>query len=161
MTISVSNCFARVLATTTPVPFPTEKHADPSLPKGATRVVLAGTPGVRLCVYRTVVVNGVEASPALTAQNVVAAPVAQVVAVGTGQATDAHQLKVARAKGPVSQSAHTGRRVGRRAAPILAQVAGNRIRLVSTGYSAQEPGADPRTRTATRASVVLSRSTRG
>jgi uncharacterized protein YabE (DUF348 family)/3D (Asp-Asp-Asp) domain-containing protein len=144
MTISVPNKFARVLSKTTPVPYATETHSDPSLPKGERRVVLAGTPGVQLCVYRTVVVNGVEASPALTAAKVVAPPVAQVVAVGTGASTTPHQLKVARAKGPVRQSAASHKR---RDFADGSPVTGRRIRLEATGYSAAEPGADPRTRT--------------
>jgi len=136
MVISVPDSFTRVTQENVEVPAPVESHDDPSLPKGTQRTVIAGVNGLTMRVYRSVVTNGVEGAPVITAEQVVTKPVTQVVAVGTGTGetaeAEAHQqLATARA----------------RRAKSLPPKAGRKMRVLATGYSAAEPGMGDRTAT--------------
>ncbi len=127
--ITVPDSFTRVTQQDVEVPFEVETHEDPSLPKGTTRTIIAGVNGLTMRVYRSVVTNGIEGAPVMTAEQVVSEPVTEILAVGTGTGTDAAaeakaQLRTARA----------------RRAKSLPATAGKKMRVVSTGYSAAEPG---------------------
>ena len=129
--ISVPDCFSRVSAESTQVPFGVQTRPDGTLPKGARRVVRAGTVGTKLRVFRTLVVGGVEGSATLAAERVVKAPVAEIVAVGTGDGSTPHQLRVA----------HISPKLLR----AIAIRGGRRMRVVATAYSAAEPGSSSST----------------
>lgn len=138
MTISIPDSFARVTQVDVEVPFATESHEDPSLPKGTQRVIVPGSNGLALRVYRSVVTNGVEGAPVITAEKVVTPAVSQVVAVGAGvgavtEAIAKRQLSAARVR-PTRVLA-SGPRFGRR------------LRVVATGYSAAESGMGDHTAT--------------
>ena len=134
--ISVPDCFSRVSAESTEVPFAIQEQLDGTLPKGARRVVRAGVAGTRLRVLRTLVVAGVEGSATLAAERVVKAPVAEVVAVGTGDGTTPHQLHVAHLSGRLLRASAVKR--------------GRRMRVVATAYSAAEPGSSSSTAVGSR-----------
>jgi uncharacterized protein YabE (DUF348 family)/3D (Asp-Asp-Asp) domain-containing protein len=127
MRISAPDSFARISTVSTDVPFPVLERPDGTLPKGARRIVKHGSAGSAMRVFRSMVVGGVEGPATLTAEKVVLKPVAQVVAVGTGDGSTRRQLTVARV--PVKLV---------RASTIPD---GRRIQVVATAYSAEEPGA--------------------
>ncbi|MFF7650388.1 ubiquitin-like domain-containing protein [Streptomyces sp. NPDC007983] len=67
----------------TPVPFPTLQRADPTLFKGTRLVAREGRPGTLRTVYRVRTVNGVRQPPRKLRSEIVRAPVARIVRVGT------------------------------------------------------------------------------
>jgi 3D (Asp-Asp-Asp) domain-containing protein len=138
MEISVPDCFSRVSAESTSIPFPVVRRSDGSLPKGKRRVVRKGSAGTRLRVYRTLVVSGVESSATLATERVVQPPVSEIVAVGTGDGTTAQQLAVA----------HVPARLMRASADGTPR--GHEMRVVATAYSAAEPGSSSSTAIGTR-----------
>jgi uncharacterized protein YabE (DUF348 family)/3D (Asp-Asp-Asp) domain-containing protein len=127
MRISAPDSFARISTVTTDVPFPVVERPDGTLPEGVRRVVQRGADGSAMRVFRSLVVGGVEGSATLTAENVVEKPVAQIVAVGTGDGSTSRQLVVAH----IPAAWRHGDK-----AP-----SGRRIDVVATAYSAAEPGA--------------------
>ncbi|WNE98455.1 ubiquitin-like domain-containing protein [Streptomyces luomodiensis] len=66
-----------------PVPFITVRHADPTLPKGTETVARPGAPGTLRTTYRVRTVNGVRQRPKKIHSELVKAPVARIVRVGT------------------------------------------------------------------------------
>jgi hypothetical protein len=66
-----------------PIPFRTERRVDPSMYKGDTKVLVAGRPGVLLRTYTLSFVNGKLSAKHLGSEVQTAAPVTQVLAVGT------------------------------------------------------------------------------
>jgi 3D (Asp-Asp-Asp) domain-containing protein len=137
MTISATDAFSRVNSVTEPIPFKIEQHEDDSLPRGTKRVVKSGAPGTTLQVYSTIVVGGVEGTATLSASKVLAPPVNRVIAIGTAEPADAHQLEVAG--------------FGAKLERAVALKSGRRLRVVATAYSAEEPGATSATATGRRA----------
>ena len=131
MRISVPDCFSRVSSDSTTVPFPVRVRPDGTLPKGARQVIRRGVTGTKLRVFSTLVVGGVEGSATLAAERVLKAPVAEVVAVGTGDGSTAHQLAVAHVSPKLMRLARAR--------------GGRRMCVVATAYSAAEPGASDST----------------
>ncbi|MET7765393.1 ubiquitin-like domain-containing protein [Streptomyces sp. NPDC005336] len=66
-----------------PLAFATVRHADPTLPKGTEVVARPGEPGAVRITYRVRSVNGVRQRPKKVRSEVVRAPVARIVRVGT------------------------------------------------------------------------------
>ncbi|MFD1828513.1 ubiquitin-like domain-containing protein [Streptomyces desertarenae] len=66
-----------------PIPFPTERRADPTLTRGTEVVAQEGSPGLRRTTYRVRTVNGVRQEPRHTGTEVVRAPTPRIVRVGT------------------------------------------------------------------------------
>ncbi|MEE4595397.1 ubiquitin-like domain-containing protein [Streptomyces sp. DSM 41524] len=66
-----------------PVPFTTVRRADPTLPKGTELVARPGEPGTLRITYRVRSVNGVRQRPRKIGSEIVKAPVARIVRVGT------------------------------------------------------------------------------
>nr|WP_238420452.1 resuscitation-promoting factor [Streptomyces taklimakanensis] len=66
-----------------PIPFPTERRADPTLPRGTEVVDREGSPGLRRTTYRVRTVNGVRQEPRHTGTKVVREPTPRIVRVGT------------------------------------------------------------------------------
>lgn len=130
MTIRVPDVFVRVVQEETTVAPAIRRERDASLVKGTTRVITKGAPGRVLRVYRVIVSGGVESTRVLTAERVVAKPVARIVAVGTS-------------------SARTVRFSTREVPP--APKSGRRMRVVATGYSAQQPDLNDTTATGAKA----------
>lgn len=62
---------------------------DPTLPEGETRVLTAGTDGEELCTAMVTYENGVETNRNVLSARITAAPVAEVVAVGTAMEAQA------------------------------------------------------------------------
>lgn len=71
------------------LPHTTEYIADPELPEGEERVVVAGLDGEELCTARVTYENGEETSRRVIGSRVTAEPVNEVVAVGTAMAKQA------------------------------------------------------------------------
>jgi uncharacterized protein YabE (DUF348 family) len=138
MRISVPDCFARVRAESSDIPFTVQERPDGSLPKGMVRTIREGVAGSKVSVYRTVVSGGVEGSATLVSQRVVAKPIARVVAVGTGDGTTARQLAVAGVPKRVI-------------ARMASSPKGRPMRVLATAYSAEEPGATSATASGVRA----------
>jgi uncharacterized protein YabE (DUF348 family) len=127
MRITAPDSFARISTVSTDVPFPVHERPDGTLRKGARRVVKHGTPGSVMRVYRSLVVGGVEGPSTLTAETVVHKPVAQIVAVGTGDGSTRRQLAVAQVPAKLVRASK--------------EPDGRRVQVVATAYSAEEPGA--------------------
>lgn len=131
MAISAPDVFVRLERESITVPADTTTRTDPMLPKGKRLVVSDGQPGRVMRVYRVVVTNGIEGPRTLTAEKVVAKPHPRVVAVGSGF----------RPSNPVA--------VARAAARPPAT--GRKMRVVATGYSAQQADLDDWTATGAKA----------
>ncbi len=127
LTITAADAFARVDSVTEKIPFKVEQRKDDSLPRGTSRVVESGAPGAARQVYRTVFVGGVEATATLSDATVITPAVNRVIAIGTGEPADQHQLDVA------------GFNPGLQRAAALKS--GRQMRVVATAYSGAEPGA--------------------
>jgi 3D (Asp-Asp-Asp) domain-containing protein len=136
MTITAKDVFVRVLQEPAVVPYQTLTRNDSTLASGVRKVVTAGKPGKSLRVYRVMVSNGVEGVRSLTAEQVVLAPVDEVVVVGTKKAT--------------AVSTHTT--LGKAAAAPKGGVQ----RVVSaTGYAPGTDGVDFRTATGATATYGI------
>lgn len=131
MTIAVPDVVVRVESRQTEVAAGVKQRKDASLAKGVRRVVDPGRPGKLLSVYRVVVSRGVEGTPVLTAAEVIEAPQPRIIAVGSApSASSAIAAQITTEPGPRE---------------------GRRMRVVSTGYSAAEPGLSDTTATGARA----------
>ena len=106
------------------VPFKTETFVDSSLPKGTRQIIVAGSSGLKMQVTKTVVADGLEGAPTVTAEKIVTPPVAQLEAVGPGGKGSANAKIIPAKRTSGSAKVTTGRR----------------MRLVSTAYSPNEPG---------------------
>lgn len=137
MRIAVPDCFARISAVTTDVPFAIKEVPDGTLPKGQRRIVRPGVEGSEVRVYRSLVAGGVEGPESLTAHQVVEKPVAELVAVGSGDGSTRRQLAVAHIPARLLRDTESPE--------------GHRIHVVATAYSAEEPGASSGTATGPRA----------
>jgi 3D (Asp-Asp-Asp) domain-containing protein len=96
MTIVAKDVFFRVSEQIVPVPFDTELTGDQTLATGKRVVVTTGKNGSAVRVWQVLVTGGVEGQRTLKTETVIAAPVAEVVRVGTRQAF--HQVVSASAK---------------------------------------------------------------
>lgn len=83
MTIRVTRVVGRQVTESFPVAFRTERRPDASMFKGDTKVLVAGRPGVVVRTFAVTFVNGRLASKTMTSERRTAAPVTQVLAVGT------------------------------------------------------------------------------
>jgi len=127
LTITASDCFARVKSVKEAIPFRVIEREEKSLPRGTRRVVEPGSQGAVLQVYRTLVVGGVECSATLSVRKVVTPAVDRVVAVGVGRPANARQLQVAEYTPELERAA--------------AMKSGRTIHVIATAYSGNEPGA--------------------
>jgi len=138
MTVDVADAFLRVLKQEEPVPFGVKVVQDSRLPAGGRRVVRAGIPGKLLRVFEVVVSGGLEGRPVLRAEQVVASPVPQVVAVGRAAVTF------------VSMARPAARRTDLGTAPFESH---SRLRMESTAYAPRSN--DSRTATGGRAAFGI------
>jgi uncharacterized protein YabE (DUF348 family) len=122
MLITAPQRFARIKTQDVVVPFKTETFSDPSLPRGTRQIIATGATGLKIQVTKSIVADGIEGTPEVTAEKVVTKPVAQLVAVGPGASGPG--ARIIPAKSTRGSKITTGRR----------------IRLVSTAYSPNEPG---------------------
>lgn len=133
MRIRVPDVFVRVVSEEATIAPPVVRENDPSLPRGKTQVVTAGRPGRELRVYRVLVSGGTEGARVLTATRTIVEPVPRVIAVGSGSRKAG---LIARLWPPPSSQPPKG---------------GERLRVVATGYSPEQPGLDSTTATGARA----------
>ena len=70
------------------IPFETKKEYDDTLDAGVTRVKQEGVEGKRAAVYEIVFVDGTEESRDLIEENVISAPAAEILIVGTYRAPE-------------------------------------------------------------------------
>ncbi|MDT7538341.1 MAG: resuscitation-promoting factor RpfB [Actinomycetota bacterium] len=98
MIIRVTRVVGRRVVESYPIPFKTERRVDPSMYKGDTKVLVAGRPGVLLRTYTLSFVNGKLSAKHLGSEVQTAAPVTQVLVVGT-KARPAVQRSVGSADG--------------------------------------------------------------
>lgn len=129
MTITASDVFLRVVEEPVAVPFATETRNDPALAFGQKQIVKPGVPGKNLKIYQVVVANGIEGARTLKAERVVAAPVDEVVIVGTRKATTVSMRTTV---------------LGKAAA---APKGGSQLLVSATGYAPGTDGVDFRTAT--------------
>jgi resuscitation-promoting factor RpfB len=83
MIIRVTRVVGRRVVESYPIPFKTERRQDPSMFRGDKKVLVAGRPGVLLRTYLLSFVNGKLSAKHLGSEVQTAAPVTQVLAVGT------------------------------------------------------------------------------
>jgi uncharacterized protein YabE (DUF348 family) len=83
MIIRVTRIVGRRVVESYPIPFKTERRLDASMYKGDRKVLVAGRPGVLLRTYTLSFVNGKLSAKHLGSEVQTAAPVTQVLAVGT------------------------------------------------------------------------------
>ena len=86
MTIVAKDVFFRVSEEEVAVPFDTDVSGDPALASGKRVVVTKGQDGSAVRVWQVLVTGGVEGQRTLKTETVLAAPVTEVVRVGTEQA---------------------------------------------------------------------------
>ncbi len=126
MVVTAPQRFARIKTNEVVVPFKTETFVDSSLPKGTRQIIANGASGLKIQVTKTIVADGVEGAPQVTAEKIVTRPSPQLEAVAPGGskagAGGAKIIPAKRSKG--SSKPQTGRR----------------LRLLSTAYSPNEPG---------------------
>lgn len=132
MTVAAPDAFTRVASEETAVPAPVRYEKDPSLRKGAKRVITTGRAGRALHVYRVLVTGGTEGEPVLTATRTVTPAVPRVVAVGTASRGGADVI-------------------ASRPEPGKPPATGRRMRVEATGYSPRQPDLDYTTATGARA----------
>jgi len=78
---------------TVELPFETVYCEDPTLEKGTEKVLVPGKAGQLLCTANVVYVNTQESSRSVYQQTVIAEPVKQVIAVGTGEQVGQNRTK--------------------------------------------------------------------
>ena len=83
VTVVVNRVVVQDVTDTPPVPFATVEQPDPTRSLGTTAVATAGAAGQRTTVNRVTTVDGAETARTLLSDAVTAAPVNQVVSVGT------------------------------------------------------------------------------
>ncbi len=83
MIIRVTRVVGRRVVESYPIPFKTERRLDPSMYKGDKKVLVPGRPGVLLRTYTLSFVNGKLSAKHLGSEVQTAAPVTQVLAIGT------------------------------------------------------------------------------
>jgi len=126
MSIVAPQRFTRIKTNDVVVPFETETFSDSSLPRGTRQIIVAGATGLKMQVTKSVVDDGVEGEPTVTAEKTITPPVAQLEALGPGvSAKGAGAARVIPAKHSRGSSKPP---------------TGHRMRLVSTAYSPNEPG---------------------
>jgi len=148
MTISAPRVFSRVSQERVLVPFKRTTKRDPLLPAGIRKVTTKGQRGVGLKLYRALVSNGVEGPRTLVAEKTVAAPVDEVVAIGTGTRSSGNREIVASARALASVHTTVAPKRG----------VGRRMRVEATGYAPGSGGADHRCATgalATRGVIAV------
>ncbi len=125
MTITATDVFVRVVREDGELPFEVIEQPDPTLLQGKRCVVQEGIPGVGARVYQVLMVGDVESTRTVKAEEVITAPVAQIVKVGT-------KTLVAR-----TSSAYTRPGASSTAEP---PAAGTVLRVVATAYTPWDPG---------------------
>jgi uncharacterized protein YabE (DUF348 family) len=83
MTIRITRVVGRRVTESYPIPYRTERRTDATMFTGDTKVLVPGRPGVLLRTYTLRFVNGRLAAKDLGTEKQTAAPVTQVIAVGT------------------------------------------------------------------------------
>jgi uncharacterized protein YabE (DUF348 family) len=83
MKIEVTRISKQVEAVQVTVPYQTTEEPDPTLTQGFRQVAVIGQPGIYLRMYDVVKENGRESSRKLKCERVLAAPVGEVIKVGT------------------------------------------------------------------------------
>ena len=86
MELDVTRTVRNVEVYTTAIPYETEYVDDETLPEGTEQVLTAGSDGQMECTASVLYVDGQEVSRTVLSQSVMAEPVNEVVAVGTGKA---------------------------------------------------------------------------
>lgn len=124
--ISVPDVVVRVEQEHASVAPAVKRTRDTSLSKGTERVVSRGRPGRLLRVYRVLVSGGVETTPVLTAEQIVEKPEPMIIAVGAAPREPSATVVAAS-----------------RVVPAHARA----MRVLATGYSAQQPDLDDHTAT--------------
>ncbi len=125
MAIRADEVFARFVEAESDVAFGTVTVSDPMLAEGVKEVVRRGVEGRVLRVHRVLVSGGVEGSRALVAERVIAPPVSQIVAVGTGKRSVTNRVS----RGGTERGGGL----------LNARSAGRTLPMLSTAYS---PGCD-------------------
>ena len=136
MRITVPDCFVRISAVSTDVPYAVEQVPDGTLPKGQERVIRQGVGGSAILVYRSLVVGGVEGPASLSTRRVVHRAIAELVSVGSGDGSTRRQMEVAHIPARLLRGDEVPD--------------GHRLHVVATAYSAEEPGASSGTATGPR-----------
>ena len=85
MVLRVDRLYENSEKYTVEIPFETVYCEDPSLPKGEEKILVPGKAGQMVCTANVTYVNTQEVGRTIYGQTVVAEPVKQVVAVGTGE----------------------------------------------------------------------------
>jgi uncharacterized protein YabE (DUF348 family)/3D (Asp-Asp-Asp) domain-containing protein len=127
-TITVTDVFVRVVREEVGVPFETVEEPDASLPVGVTCVVREGAEGRAVRVYNVLMVGDVETTRTIAAEELMTAPVARIVKVGTKKTTPLTARR--------TETALTGGADPRAEAPE----SGERMRVVSTAYTPWDAG---------------------
>lgn len=87
MTITARDVYVRIVEETATVAFKTVTKNDSTLAAGKRVVTTKGVPGTSVRVYQVLVVDGVSGARTLKATRVVAAPVDEVISLGTKRAS--------------------------------------------------------------------------
>lgn len=127
MTITATDVFVRIVREDGALPFTVIEEPDPTLPQGQKRVVQEGAPGSGIRVYECLMVGDLETTRTVKAEEVVVAPVARIVRVGT------------RVIIPVSRPGYAYTRPGATAS-AAAPTSGTQLTVSSTAYTPWDAG---------------------
>jgi uncharacterized protein YabE (DUF348 family) len=126
MTISATDLFVRIVQEEVALPFETIEEPDAGLAEGKTVVAREGVAGKAMRVYEVLMLGDVETTRIVKADEVLVAPVAKVVRVGTYVAPRPTAAILAAGGGADAKAA--------------APASGTTMRIVSTAYTPWDPG---------------------
>ena len=143
MTITATDVFLRIAREEGEIPYETIEQEDPTLTAGQRRVVQEGVVGRALCVFEVLVVGDVETTRTAKAQQVLCAPVAEIVKVGTKVSTpvvaEDDSDSSPNSSSPSSSSSAAALHTGADSS-AAAPVSGTTMRVTATAYTPWDPG---------------------
>lgn len=143
MTITATDVFLRIAREEGEVPYETIEQEDPTLAAGQRCVVQEGVAGRALCVFEVLVVGDVETTRTAKAQQVLSAPVAEIVKVGTKVSTpvvaEGDSDSSPNSSSPSSSSSAAALHTGADSS-AAAPASGATMRVSATAYTPWDPG---------------------
>ena len=137
MLLTVDRVVSRQETYTKNVPHRVNRCDDASLPEAMEEILVEGRDGELLCTANVTYVNGVEVSREVTSEKVTIAPIAEVIAVGTGAAVETEEKELVIGDGYIKLP--TGE--------VLTYTRTDTVR--ATAYTHTDPGCDTITATGT------------
>jgi uncharacterized protein YabE (DUF348 family) len=134
MTITATDVFVRIVKEEAEIAFETIEEEDPDLAAGQRRTVREGVAGSGIRIYEVLVLGETETRRTVVAEDVLVAPVAAIVKVGTRPAPAKKPTVTARPK-KTPAATQGGANAG-----VAAPAEGTTLSVASTAYTPWDPG---------------------